>query len=111
MRRHDEASRWLEHQLRLKGSVVLCRLVDGWNEWGRYDAMEKIIAAKFAPNTTFAALLAATGDTILIEGNKWHDNTWGICYCGVCRNGHNLLGWILMRQRAKLNQTRFSVYA
>jgi ribA/ribD-fused uncharacterized protein len=94
-----------------KGLGRTVPLVDGWNECGRYDAMEKVIAAKFAPNTVLAASLVATGGAILIEGNKWHDNTWGICYCGVCRNGHNLLGWILMRQRAKLNQTRFSVYA
>jgi len=51
--------------------------------------------------------LLATGDRALIEGNRWHDNFWGVCSCGVCQNtkhiiGHNYLGRVLMDVRSKL---------
>lgn len=77
-------------------------LIDGWDEYRRYDAMILVQGTKFAPGTLLAGWLVGLGDTILIEGNQWHDNTWGVCYCGQCKNGHNLLGWILMRQRSFL---------
>jgi ribA/ribD-fused uncharacterized protein len=81
-------------------------LVDGWDAYRRYDAMVRVQVAKFAPNSLLAGWLVGTGDTVLIEGNEWHDNTWGICYCGQCSNGHNLLGWILMQQRSRLRGLR-----
>lgn len=78
-------------------------LIPGWDEWRRYDAMEYVLALKFAFRTTLAERLTATGGSVLIEGNTWHDNTWGVCSCGKCTNGHNLLGWMLMRQRGRLS--------
>jgi hypothetical protein len=87
------------HQAKALGRSV--PLVSGWNEWRRYDAMERVIAAKFKPGGELRNRLLATGDAVLIEGNTWHDNTWGICSCGRCTGGHNLLGWMLMRQRAR----------
>lgn len=77
-------------------------LVDGWDVWRRYWAMDRVQAAKFAPGNQLAVWLLGTGSSILIEGNNWHDNTWGVCYCGTCRGGHNLLGWTIMRQRRAL---------
>lgn len=77
-------------------------LVDGWNEYKRYDAMTRAIVAKFSPRSQLAGWLLGTGSSILIEGNIRHDNTWGVCYCGKCMGGHNLLGWIIMRQRRAL---------
>jgi hypothetical protein len=76
------------------------QLVPGWNEHRRYTVMEQLLAAKFDPATApaMAAVLANTGDSVLIEGNNWHDNTWGVCNC-CCGVGLNLLGWMLMRQR------------
>jgi ribA/ribD-fused uncharacterized protein len=76
----------------------------GWNEHLRYTVMESLIVAKFDPTAqpAMTALLAATGDAMLIESNTWHDNTWGVCSCGRCPSGHNLLGWMLMRQRAQV---------
>lgn len=46
-------------------------------------------------------LLLGTGNQELIEGNGWHDNYWGNCMCGHCKNieGQNKLGKILMRIR------------
>lgn len=52
-------------------------------------------------------LLLSTGDAELIEGNHWHDNYWGVCYCGICQNNmniiaHNWLGKTLMQVREEL---------
>jgi predicted NAD-dependent protein-ADP-ribosyltransferase YbiA (DUF1768 family) len=72
-----------------------------WDERYRYHAMRWTLARKFAL-TEHAALLAASGDAILIEGNTWHDGTWGDCRCGrpaCAAPGHNLLGWMLMEHR------------
>ena len=49
-----------------------------------------------------AKLLLATGNAYLTEGNYWHDNIWGDCYCGrpACiEPGQNLLGKTLMEVR------------
>lgn len=49
--------------------------------------------------------LLVTGDEILIEGNTWHDNYWGICTCDKCKNiqnGKNMLGKLLMKLREEI---------
>lgn len=49
--------------------------------------------------------LLATGEEILIEGNSWHDNYWGICTCAKCkanRTGKNTLGKLLMKLREEI---------
>lgn len=74
-------------------------LIDGWDEWRRYGVMTWIQATKFAPGIVLGEWLL-TLDAVLIHGNAHHDQTWGVCYCAACKGkGHNLLGWILMRQR------------
>jgi len=47
-------------------------------------------------------MLVDTGDSLLVEGNTWHDNVWGNCIGRECVNqpGHNWLGVILMSLRA-----------
>ena len=41
--------------------------------------------------------LALTKDMKLIEGNRWHDNYWGSCFCSKCKDsGKNILGRLLM---------------
>jgi ribA/ribD-fused uncharacterized protein len=59
---------------------------------------------KYAPGTLLAKMLLATGDQELIEGNSWHDNKWGNCYCPKCTliEGTNWLGIFLMKVRAEL---------
>ena len=38
----------------------------------------------------------------LIERNHWHDNYWGSCTCGACKDqGANHLGKILMKVRGE----------
>lgn len=50
--------------------------------------------------------LLATNNAIIIEGNSWHDNFWGICNCGKCstEGGQNLLGKLLMSLRDEIRQ-------
>lgn len=65
--------------------------------------MEEILKCKFS-NENLEKKLLATGDTELIEGNYWHDNFWGQCYCSRCKYiiGHNHLGKLLVKIRNDL---------
>lgn len=54
-------------------------------------------------------LLLETSDAHLIEGNTWHDNWYGVCYCRNCPKhklqpveNQNHLGKILMQIREEL---------
>lgn len=71
-------------------------------EWDRrkYAVMESIVEAKFRHNPD----LAATRGALLVEGNIWHDQTWGSCSCRQHRDtpGDNALGVILMTVRMRL---------
>lgn len=60
----------------------------------KIDLMRTLIREKFA-NPLLRAMLLATGDAELIEGNTWNDTFWGVCR-GV---GQNWLGKILMEIR------------
>lgn len=46
-------------------------------------------------------LLLATAPAKLVEGNRWHDQVWGDCYCPKHKQvpGLNNLGKILMKVR------------
>lgn len=62
--------------------------------------MEIGLRKKFA-DPRLKAWLRATGRTYLEEGNTWHDNYWGVCYCPNCQDkvGQNHLGKLLMKIR------------
>jgi len=49
----------------------------------------------------FKNLLLSTGNATLVEGNWWHDNFWGDCYCPKCKGkpGINFLGKMIMAIR------------
>ena len=66
----------------------------------KFDVMLGICRAKFTQNPELAKLLIATGDEELVEGNTWHDTTWGV-YNG---KGKNYLGKILMLIRDELKE-------
>ncbi|CAM4228953.1 Swarming motility protein YbiA [Mycobacterium basiliense] len=78
-------------------------LVDGW-EQQRFAVMEEVVTAKFTHNPDLAERLAATTGVLLVEGNDWHDQTWGSCRCDEHRStpGVNALGVILMSVRMRL---------
>lgn len=68
----------------------------------KIDIMRMGLEEKFKDPVLRAKLLD-TGDKILVEGNWWHDNTWGDCKCEKCSRvlGHNILGKLLMEIRTK----------
>lgn len=81
------------------------QLREDW-EQVKYTAMRVGVERKFDAHPGLAEKLIATGDAILIEGNSWHDNTWGSCFCPKCAAiaGKNWLGEILMERRKELKE-------
>lgn len=79
-----------------------CQLRPEWEEI-KMTVMNIALHKKFADPVLRAKLLA-TGDEYLEEGNYWHDNFWGVCYCEKCQDeiGHNNLGKLLMKLRKEL---------
>ena len=75
------------------------RKVDLRPDWEeiKLQVMETALRLKFA-DPELAAMLKATGDEELVEGNWWNDTFWGVCN-GV---GENNLGKLLMKIRAEL---------
>ena len=76
-----------------------------WEEI-KQDVMLKSVRLKFRRNPELKEHLLSTKDAVLIEGNSWHDNTWGDCHCSKCERveGRNLLGQILMQVRDELRE-------
>ena len=71
------------------------------------DVMLEGLYRKFA-NDELAEWLLDTGDEELVEGNFWHDNHFGTCYCTRCQNikGQNVLGKLLMKVRSEIKKER-----
>tara|TARA_Y100000310_G_scaffold128314_1_gene127499 strand:+ start:4754 stop:5203 length:450 start_codon:yes stop_codon:yes gene_type:complete len=64
--------------------------------------MKELVIRKFAVNNLeLRVKLIKTGQEELIEGNWWHDQFWGDCYCPKHKGepGENHLGKILMAVR------------
>ena len=85
-----------------------CKLRSDWEDI-KIEVMEKLLRQKFDQKTLKEKLLK-TGDQIMIEGNYWHDNFWGHCYCVKCSLsgggfGKNILGQLLMRLREEYNES------
>ena len=89
-------------QAKRLGSVV--KLISIWDEVKDL-VMETGVRAKFLQNTDLKYRLLNTKNYIIVEGNYWHDNYWGTCYCNKCKNNitaKNKLGRILMDLRNDL---------
>lgn len=71
-------------------------------DWERvkYGIMEGVVRAKFTQRQDLAARLLATGDKVLVEGNRWGDTCWGVDV--RTGQGENHLGKILMKVREEL---------
>lgn len=67
--------------------------------------MLQVVTAKFS-NPALAGRLVNLGRADLIEGNDWHDNYWGHCYCPKCEAvpHRNQLGLTLRAVRAVLRK-------
>lgn len=77
-----------------------------WNDKLKLDIMEYGLEWKFQPKAIYQhQLLIMTEDEEIVETNNWHDNWWGNCICGKCKdkNGLNHLGKLLMQIREKYN--------
>jgi ribA/ribD-fused uncharacterized protein len=78
-----------------------------WDTKGRFEAMRSTLGAKFLFDHEMSQLLLETEDARLVEGNTWHDNTWGDCICGrpSCQPaGQNYLGRLLTELRNDLGK-------
>ena len=69
------------------------------------EVMLQLLRKKFAIPQMRRKLLD-TGHQELEEGNYWHDNEWGNCYCMKCRTiaGKNKLGKLLMQVREEISK-------
>ena len=76
-----------------------CHLRYDW-DFIKVPVMAKGLSLKFN-NPELKEKLLSTAGYMLVEGNTWHDNIWGDCYCQKCKNitGMNLLGVTLMTIR------------
>lgn len=76
------------------------QLREDWEDVKRV-YMLQLVLEKFQ-NPDLAEQLTATGSRLLIEGNTWGDDYWGMVRRGGTWEGHNYLGQILMAVRMVL---------
>ena len=78
----------------------------GWEDI-KFAVMQDVVHEKFKQNASLALLLTETCSEELVEGNYWHDNTFGDCKCPKCQGivGVNALGKILMAERRYWQET------
>ena len=90
-------------QAKRLGKKVILR--EDWEEV-KDDIMYQALWLKFSI-PEFREKLLATGNKKLIEGNTWHDNTWGDCSCERCKDikGQNKLGKMLMQIREEIKSS------
>lgn len=81
----------------------MATLRDDWEDV-KDSVMMEILESKFSRSQGMLARhLLETGRGLLVEGNTWHDNYWGVCYCNNCPgHGKNRLGRTLMAVRRSL---------
>ena len=85
------------------------RMCMPWDDWEeiKQDVMLTGLRHKFAI-PSFQEKLIATGDAILIEGNRWNDRYWGMVQlngaAGPVWVGENHLGKLLMQVRKELQE-------
>jgi len=87
-----------------RGHEIKCR--EDWEAGHKEEVMRLLLMKKFE-NPELRRKLMDTGHQDLIEGNWWHDNEWGDCYCIKCRkiSGHNKLGMLLTEVRQEIAET------
>jgi len=79
------------------------RLRSDWKDV-QIDIMHELLCNKFKQEP-FKRKLIETGEVKIVEGNYWHDNIWGNCFCNKCKNieGQNWLGRLLTDIRSQVN--------
>ena len=73
------------------------------SEWDniKYDIMYILVNQKFTKYPALTKKLLDTGNKMLVEGNWWGDEYWGVCN----GKGENKLGKILMLIRDSLRES------
>ena len=95
LRTPNEAKKYGNNKAKMK-------LRPDWEEV-KYQIMYDLCYQKFSTHKKLKKLLLETGDSILVEGNWWHDVCYGVCTCKVHRGtGENWLGRILMMVRDRI---------
>lgn len=81
-----------------------CTLRYDWEQI-KEEVMLTGLRLKFA-HPSLRTQLIMTGNQELVEGNWWHDNTWGNCACERCHeiHGQNKLGKLLMQVRTEIEE-------
>jgi ribA/ribD-fused uncharacterized protein len=78
----------------------------------KIDVMRGLVLRKALDHAEFVDWLLESGDELIVEGNWWHDNFWGRCFCKKCEHGRdarglaeakNHLGLILMEVRTVIS--------
>lgn len=88
-----------------KGVGRRVQLRPDWDEV-KLGIMEDVVRAKFTQSRELATKLLATGDKVLVEGNRWGDTYWGVS--SHTGQGENHLGKILMKVRDELRRREYS---
>lgn len=86
------------------------KLFEDWDEI-KDRKMYEILKVKFKKNSILGDKLEKL-DYYLVEGNTWHDNYWGCCFCDECSEARditgekakNKLGRLLMKIRKELHK-------
>ncbi|RKQ63355.1 hypothetical protein C7457_0225 [Thermovibrio guaymasensis] len=83
--------------------------ISAW-ESKKVKVMEELVRKKFKENPDLREKLLKTGDAVLIEGNTWGDEFWGVNLRKPDSSspwgyrGKNILGQILMKIREELRK-------
>lgn len=106
----EEMSNWIREAIGPGEAKARGRKVKLRSDWAeiRYGVMKQAVLLKFTQHPDLKKKLIDTGDNELVEGNSWHDNIWGECYCDKCNGieAENLLGKILMQVREEIKEER-----
>ena len=88
-----------------RAKSIGCNLKNNWNTI-KMSVMYNALKMKFNQNLDIQKKLRSTFDYKLVEGNYWHDNYWGNCFCDKCKKitGKNYLGTLLMIIRDGYNK-------
>lgn len=79
-------------------------LVADWDQ-KRLDVMASLVQQKFQDHRDLKLRLLFTGKKVLVEGNTWKDQFWGVTKDG---DGKNHLGTILMKVRDQIRASEGS---
>jgi len=100
-------AKWAGSPKGYKGRKIHLR--EDWDDDDvKWSVMYLALMMKYTSNYNLAAKLMNTAPQQLVEGNRWHDNYWGDCFCDGCshKEGKNILGLMHMHIRDKFFQIR-----